>query len=182
MGKHLKFWGHPNAKVLCLSMKAFSSPPQTSRHQVTKPPVPRKRHPKRPKNSERKELSFLCVYFTGNGTPALCNLRSLRMEMLFSNTLFPFTKNSNIRNQMWELCRAHSGGTLLDNKALGISGAGAWRHRALVRTWPLTDRREGSQQVSGQDPQLRSDYIHQVSAPSSLFSPLEKNHNLFLLF
>ena len=75
---------------------------------------------------------------------------------------------------MWELCRAHSGGTLLITKPFGIlGGAGAWRHGALVRTWPLTDRREGSQQVSGpQDPQLRSDYIHQVSAPLLSLFPL----------
>ena len=66
---------------------------------------------------------------------------------------------------MWELCSAHSGGTLLITKHFGILGeAGAWRHGALVPTWPRTDRREGSQQVSEpQDPQPRSDCIHQVS-------------------
>lgn len=57
--------------------------------EVTKPPAPRKRHPKRSKNLE-EEGALISVLF--HQTPVLCNLQILKMEMLFSNALFPFTK------------------------------------------------------------------------------------------
>jgi len=74
-------------------MKALvPSSSNTPATEVTRPPAPRKRHPKRPKNSE-EEGAVISVFISldGNGTPVLFNLQILRMEM-FSNTLFPFTK------------------------------------------------------------------------------------------